>query len=68
MEFLYAVRMRVGIAFYKRPTIRRQRHIGTPSQIRTESQLLLRESALPISVTGHKENHSTNCGGFQGTL
>ena len=25
---------------------------GTPSQIRTESQLLLRESALPISVTG----------------
>ena len=35
-------------------TIVLQEQIGTPSQIRTESQLLLRESALPISVTGRK--------------
>ena len=27
--------------------------IGTPCLIRTDSQLLLRESALPISVKGH---------------
>ena len=29
--------------------------IGTPCLIRTDIQLLLRESALPISVTGHIE-------------
>ena len=29
--------------------------LGTPCLIRTDSQLLLRESALPISVTGHLE-------------
>ena len=29
---------------------------GTPCLIRTDSQLLLRESALPISVQGQKKN------------
>ena len=40
-------------------TIVLQEHIGTPCLIRTDSQLLLRESALPISVKGHISKHTS---------
>ena len=33
---------------------------GTPCLIRTDSQLLLRESALPISVKGHISKHTSH--------